>query len=317
MDNTIAAGKLGFMRIEPSDVSDIEIASEKFIIYKFLCKTQLDYGQPKNLIFVNTQTKTEHYVPIRFLTIKNRAYVDKSLVTVCLDLNSYNRSFTDDFINDTNVAQYFLHHELIGIRNFIVYNSNVNQMNQHVVDMLSNKYGVRLNILPYNFPFALASKVKNRRIIEEDCILRTSGLTKYVTIASLNEYLYPSQKISSQSPLIKLFNRSSNEINRFELTSRAVCTDTHRKILSDNQDYSLDVKTRGFFIQKNEYPYNDKEVNDIGKKSIEIETDHVVVHNYAKCPSKVDQYPWRTTLKEKHVEFIDFISKELNKLIFL
>ena len=53
MDDKIAAGKLEFMRVEP-EISDIEVSAEKFIIYKFLCKTKQDYGTPKNLIFINT-----------------------------------------------------------------------------------------------------------------------------------------------------------------------------------------------------------------------------------------------------------------------
>lgn len=304
------------MRVEQTEISeDPTRANDKILIYKFICKTKVDYGEPKNLIFLNTQSKSEHYMPIRHLTIKNRANMDK--LTLCLDLNTYNRSFADDFNNDTNIAQYFLHHELVGIRSFIVYNSNVNQVHQHVIDLLTSKYGVRLSILPYNFPFALNDREKNRAIVNEDCLLRTSGLTKYVAVMNLNEFLYPSAKISSQSSLIKLFNRGSNEVNRFEISAKAVCTDPRRKILSDNEKYSTDVKIHKFFIEKNEFPYNNKEVNDIGKKAIEIETDLMVVHKYVKCPLKHDLYDWRTTLKDPHVEYINFISKELNKLLFL
>lgn len=302
------------MRVEP-EISDID-SSEKFMIYKFLCKTKVDYGKPKNLIFINTETKTEHYLPIRHLTINSNLQVDKSLITVCLDLNSYNRSFTDEFVNDANIAQYFLHHELIGIHNFIIYNSNVNQMNQHVVDLLTNKYGIRLNVLPYNFPLAMSSVGKNRAIIEADCLMRTSGLTKYVMISSIDEYLYPSQRLAPTSPLLKLFNRYSSEVNRFEISSKAICTDVHRKIHSDNERYSVDVKTRIFFIQKNEFPYNNKPVNDIGKKSIEVGRDLAVVHKYTKCPSKIDLYDWRTTMEQPHRDYVNFISKELNKLLF-
>lgn len=318
------------MRIEQTEVSDNEIKNaelmggndNKFLIYKFLCKTQFDYGDPQNLIFINTQTKSEHYIPIRHLNVlKSRASImdksDKTVLTLCLDLNTYNRSFSDAFNNDTNIAQYFLHHELIGIRSFIVYNSHVNQVHQHIIDLLTNKFGVRLSILPYNFPFPLNNREKNRAIIEADCLLRTSGLTKYVAVTSLNEYLYPASKIFSQSSLMKLFSRTSNEVNRFEIASKTVCMDSRKRILSDNEKYSADIKTRPFFIEKNEFPYNNKEFNDMGKKPIEIETDLMVVHKYIKCPSTLDLYPWRTTLKDSHVEFINFISTELNKLLFV
>lgn len=314
MDNTIATGKFVFMRVEP-EVSDIDVQTDKFLIYKFLCKTQRNYGQPKNLIFINIENKSEHYVPIRQVQIQNQVQMDKSVVT-CLDMNSYNRSFTDDFITDTNIAQYFLHHEIIGIHNFIIYNSNVNQVNQHIIDLLENKYGIRLNVLPYNFPLMMNSKVKNRAIIEADCLLRTSGLTKYVMIASIDEYLYPSQKLTPASSLLKLLNHYSNDVNRFAISTKAICTDAHRKIHSDNDKYSLDVKTKIFFIQKNEYPYNDKPLNDISKKSIEVDRNLAVIHKYTKCPSANELYDWRTTMDQQHQDYVNFISKELNKLLF-
>jgi hypothetical protein len=310
----IASGKFGFMRVESS--SDVEAGSEKFLIYKFLCKTQLDYGQPKNLILINTQTKSEHYIPIRHLTIKNQINTDRSLITVCLDMNTYNKSFNNDFNTDLNTIQYFLHHELVGVTNFIVYNSNVHQIHQHVIDLLTNKYGIRINVLPYNFPFALSSKIKNRAIIESDCLLRTSGLSRYVMLASLNEYLYPSFRITKQSALTKLMSRSSNEVSRFEISSKTVCIDKRKKILSDNEKYSVDVKNAPFFIEKNESPNNNKDLSDIGKKSIETDTDLVVLLTYVQCPKKDDLYDWRSTLKEKHVEYINFISKEINKLMY-
>lgn len=135
-------------------------------------------------------------------------------------------------------------------------------------------------------------------------------------IANLNEYLYPSSKIAVQSSLMKLFGRSSNENNRFEISTKAVCASDRVKILSDNEKYSPDIKNRPFFIEKNEFPYNNKEVNDIGKKSMDIESDLAVIHKYVKCPSKQDLYNWRSTLKESHVELINFVSQELNKLLF-
>jgi hypothetical protein len=305
------------MRVE-EEVSELDGGADKFIIYKFLCKVKFDHGKPKNLIFVNKNAEsTEHYVPIRHLTIKDQYQMDsKSLITACVDLNVYNRSLFDEFSSDVNVAQYFLHHELIGIRNFIIYNSNTNQMNQHVIDLLTNKFGIRVNVLPYNFPFALTSSTKNRAIIEADCLYRTSGLTKYIMVTPIDEYLYPSTKISSSNALIKLFNHYSSDVSRFEINSKVVCIDPHRKINSDNERYSIDIKPRIFFIQKNEYPYNDKPLNDISRKSIEVDRSLAVVHKYMKCAAKSELYDWRTTMDEKHRNYIDFISKELNKLLF-
>lgn len=314
VDNTIANGKFTFMRVE-EEVSDLDGATDKFIIYKFLCKVQFDHGKPKNMIFVNSNN-AEHIVPIRHLTIKDQSQMEsKSLITACVDLNNYNRTFADDFSSDINIVQYFLHHELIGISNFIIYNSNSNQINQHVADLLTSKFGIRLNILPYNFPFALTSQTKNRAIIEADCLYRTSGLTKYLMLTSIDEYLYPSQKLTTANPLIKLFNHYSNEVSRFEINAKVVCVDKHRKILSDNEFYSVHVKPRLFFINKNEYPYNDKPLNDVSRKSVDVDRNLAVVHKYTICPPKSELYDWRTTMEENHKKYIDVISQDLNKLL--
>lgn len=311
------------MRVENEFLrTDEEEEEEKFLIYKFICKTQLDYNaDPKNLILINThQTKkTEHYLPIRPLSVKNKADMGRQApMTVCLDLNSYNKTQQDEFVTDINLMQYFLHHELIGIRNFIVYNSNINQMHQNIQEVLLKDTGVKIHILPYNFPYSLQNKQKNRAIIEADCLLRTTGLTKYLIVTSLNEYLYPASKISSLSPLIELFNRNSysNEVRRFEVSTKTVCTDSRIKILSDNEKYSPDIKNPPFFIEKNEFTRNEL---DIGKISMKVESDLMVCHKYFKCPLMPDQdvFHWRTTMKKTHLEYVNFISRELNKLLFL
>lgn len=179
--NQLVTGKFLFSRIEPIEELTIP-TTEKFVIYKFICKTNRDFGQPNHLIFTDLEQKSEHVVPLRSLEMKSKPKqnVEKSLMTVCLDLNSYNRTYLDNFINDTTIIQFFLHYELISIRNFIIYNSNVNQMNQYMVDLINTRYGIKLDVLPYNFPFEMTSKVKNRAIIETDCLMRTAGTTKYV-----------------------------------------------------------------------------------------------------------------------------------------
>lgn len=313
----VASGKFMFSRLDTVD-DEIPIpTSEKYVIYKFICKTNRDFKQPNHIIFTDLETKSEHVVPVRNLELKSKLNIDKSLVTVCLDLNSYNRSYQDSFINDTTFIQFFLHHELIGIRNFIIYNSNVNQLNQYMVDLINTRYGIKLDVLPYNFPFELKSKTKNRAILETDCLMRTSGTTKYVILASLNEYLYPSQRLGLTNPLIRLLNRYSNDVNKFEIKTRFVCLDQRRKILSDNNMYTIDIKTSEiFYIYKNEFPHNDKLINESNKRSIEIDRNIAIMHKYITCINKTDLHDWRTSTDKELLSYIDLISKELNTLIF-
>ena len=296
--------------------------SEKYVIYKFICKTTRDFGkqQPKNLIFTNSETKSETFLSLRNLNLKSSTkggMVDKSLLTVCLDWNNYNRSYINDFVNDTTILQYFLHHEIIGIRNFIIYNSNINPLPSRIVDMINTKYGIRLDVLPYNFPFELNDKHKNRAIIERDCLMRTSSTSKFLAITELNEYLYPKQMISLTSPLVKLLTHYSNDISRFEVSTRSVCMDARKKILSDNSYYNVDLKNSVFYIFKNEYPLNDKYITESSKKeSVILDREKVIVHKYINCLNKTDLFDWRTTVDADHLNFINLISKELNTLLF-
>jgi hypothetical protein len=209
------------------------------------------------------------------------------------------------------------HHELIGIRNFVIYNNPLTHLNQYMVDLINTRFGIKLDVIPYNFPFELTSKIKNRAILEMDCLLRTSGTTSYVIISSLNEYLYPSQRLSLTNPLIRLLNRYSSDVNKFEIKTRYVCMDPRRKILSDNNLYNIDVKTSDiFYIFKNEYPNNDKLINESNKSSVEIERSIAIVHKYINCINKTDLHDWRTATDKEFLNYIDLIGKELNTLIF-
>lgn len=137
-------------------------------------------------------------------------------------------------------------------------------------------------------------------------------------MTSLNEFLYPNQRLSLTNSLIRLINRYSNDINKFEIKTRFVCLDPRKKILADNNYYNIDVKNpQIFYIYKNEYPFHDKLINESDKKSIEIDQNIAVLHKYINCDRSMDEnYNWRTTMNAEFLNYIDLISKELNTLIF-
>jgi hypothetical protein len=105
-----------FSRIDAvEDITSLP-KSEKHVIYKFICKTSRDFKQPSHIIFTDLESKSEHAVAIRRIGLggasmdstRNKLNIDKSLLTVCLDLNLYNRSYQDSFVNDTTIFQFFL-----------------------------------------------------------------------------------------------------------------------------------------------------------------------------------------------------------------
>jgi Glycosyltransferase family 92 len=282
--------------------------TENFVIYKFLCYLSRDFGAPSNVIFTDTKLKTEHFVSVR--SVETRNVKEKQTLVMCLDMNSYNRSFIDPFTNVTNLLQYFLHYEIIGATEFIVYNPNI--FTRELKSMAA-KYGIRMNVLPYNFPFELNEKAKNRLIIQTDCLLRNVHLSNFVAITGLNEYLYPDSRLRPGNNFLKSLKTVSSEVNRFEITKRSVCLDFRKRILVDNYLYNIDMRNEKFYLYR-PYQQNDYK-NDIFKTHA-TDQNQISVHQYVKCINRTDLYDWRTILPEGYLNFVYDTGKELNTLMY-
>jgi hypothetical protein len=303
----IVSGKFGFIRLEHQNIPLLGgDQSENYLIYKFLCTVSRDFGTPTNVIFTDLKLHTEHFVSVRSVETKN--IKEKQSLVVCLDLNSYNHSFVDPFVNITNILQYFLHYEIIGATEFIVYNPNV--YNSELKTMAA-KYGIKINILPYNFPFELNDKNKNRLVILNDCLLRNVHLSNFVAVTALNEFLFPDSRLRPGNNFLKSLKSVSSEVNRFEIKKRSVCMDFRKRILVDNFLYNIDMKNDKFYL----YYKPDYNKNDIFKTH-EANKNIISVHQYVKCINRTDLYDWRTILPESYLNFMYDTGKELNTLMF-
>ena len=307
-DNNMITGKLLFLRVEqptgPKDKSQIE----PFFIYKFLCKVNRDFGAPQNLVFTEMKTSVKHYLPLRALDSK--MIKQKMTMTACVDMNNYGHT-RDEFSKDTAILQYFLHHQIIGIEEFLVYNGN--GLNMNLLNLL-NSHAIKVNVLPYNFPFELVSRQQNRAIIEIDCLLRNLNAAKYTMITSVNEFVYPNSRLKGNNQFIRLINKMSSDVNRFRIASRSVVLDYRKKIFSDNFKYDVEAKDDlPFYIYR---PVDYNRTDDT--KSIDIDRNIIFVHKYIenKTSNKNDLYEWTSIVDDEFKAFINDIAKELNRLLF-
>ena len=210
----VATGKLHFVRLDHPTGSIKAPNSEVFVVYKLLCKVARDFGQPTEVIYTDTAQSIKRYVPLRVL--ESRSVQQKMTMTACVDMTDY-LELEEEFRMPSAVLQYFLHHQIVGVEDFIVYNSNA--LNGATASLLYS-HGIKINLLPYNFPFDLADRHQNRLLIEMDCLMRNYNAAKLTYIGAINEYLYPSSRLRVNNQFLKYAWKVSSDVSRFSIASR-------------------------------------------------------------------------------------------------
>lgn len=315
VDSTVLPGKFLFSRVENPTGSVAAPNGEVFVIYKFLCKVKRDLpgGQPPTEVVLTDATHAiKRFIPLRL--IDSKSIPQKMTMTACVDLNNY-LELEDEFRKPSAVLQFFLHHQIVGVDDFIVYNSNA--LDSGTTALLYN-HGIKINLLPYNFPFDLANKQQNRLIIELDCLMRNYNAARYTFVSAINEYLYPSSRLRSNNQFLKYAGKVSSDVTQFMVTTRTICIDKRRKIFSDNLLYDVDARNDRPFVIHRPMDYNRTGSSPQELvKSLTVERGIMFVHRYIEnCVGKSDLYDWTTTLDGDFLQYVSEVGKELNKLIY-
>lgn len=254
------AARFGFNREEPA----VEVpmaakqgggaAGDEYIVYKFICKVSdptMRTAAPHRITFTDLSTKQAYSIGIRDLsasaleqqrrpasdsvtkTLLPTLTTTPSRLVACVNLISpltpgLQRYFTKgDRLADRHLLEFFLHHHVIGVHEFIVYD-NRDQISLRNKQRLA-QHNVRLTYLPFNFPFALvpgADDPKLRRILQLDCELRTLNISHWYVVAQPNEVLHTDEFLyASNSTLTSLLQRQQ-EHHRFEVHTNVVCINT-------------------------------------------------------------------------------------------
>lgn len=327
-DGKFQKGKFVFVREEVAGNLAGPSTDNGFIIYKFLCKVSTDLGIPEKVVFTDGSSKSKHYVRVRNLETKH--IKELHLMTVCADLLPDDDYHADAIFSEFNLLQFFFHHHFIGVDEFLVYDNG--QLDASMQRVLA-RHGIQVNVLPYNFPFESDQSNKKRRILELDCLLRTSNSVKYTLVSTPRDYLYPNGHLQAATSFLRhLKNPLYGNEGRFEIKSNNVCTHHARKIFSDNlfsttttnssADYKIvlykpsQVLTSGSGGSNNDFaaalPKMHLNINDaFSNRYIDCDKD-IVNEEHGGGIGGSNLQRWRSSVSNDFILFIDQIGMEIN-----
>lgn len=324
-DGKTQKGKFVFIREDiAGDMSNDVSTTDNFIVYKFVCKVNKDYGAPYQVIFTDLNTKAPHRMRVR--NLKQKHIAELLTMTVCVNLVPKNQTEINSFYNDFNLLQFFIHHQLIGIDEFLVYDSSL--ISQNLKQTLFS-HGIKLNTFPFNFPFDLRQSSKIRKLIEMDCLLRTSNSVKYTVVLTPHDYIYTNGNLMSKPhPLLQMLkNRSFATEPQLEIPTNPICRSEIKKILSDNLLLSTNnsMEMQKIFLFKTNYIFNFN--NNIAtipdKTTARLNKNLIFSNHYGDCVNRYSQssvnenlaIEWRSVISKEFRHYVDVVGVHVNALM--
>lgn len=323
-DGKMQKGKFVFIREDivgdnPNDTNN----SENFIVYKFVCKVSKDYGIPKQAIFTDLSTKSQQRMLVRNLKEKN---IEELLtMTLCVNLVPNNQTDINPFLTEFNLLQFFIHHQLIGIDEFLVYDSSLISLS---LKQTIFSHGIKLNPFPFNFPFDLKQHTKIRKIIEMDCLLRTSNSVKYTTIVTPRDYIYTNGNLMTKPhPLLQMLkNPLFGTGTQLEILTNPICRHKMKKILSDNLLISSNAstETNKIFLFKTNYIFNrnNNVASNPNSANARLNKNLIFNNHYSDCDDRHSQnagtdnlVEWRSVISDDFRQYIDQVGVHVNALL--
>ncbi|XP_031633316.1 uncharacterized protein LOC116347058 [Contarinia nasturtii] len=322
-DNKTQKGKFVFVREEivgdnPNDTGN----GEHFIVYKFVCKVNKNFGIPKQAIFTDLNSKSKHRIHVRNLKRKN---IDELLtMTLCVNLVPRNQTDNNPFLTEFNLLQYFIHHQLIGVDEFLVYDSSSIDLS---LRQTLFSHGIKLNAFPFNFPFDTSQRTNIRKLIEMDCLLRTSNSVKYTAVVTPRDYIYTNGNLQkTPQPLLQMLKNPSYGTDvKLEIPTNPICRHEMKKILSDNLLISSNVSSESnkIFLFKSNYIFtrNNNVASNANSINSRLNKNLIFNNHYSDCDDRHSQnvndnlVEWRSVVSMEFREYIDQIGVHVNALL--
>lgn len=299
-------GKFGFSHITQKS-SPFADSANALIAFQFVCKITLDFGTPDQIILKNTETNERFLLYIRNTNDKKTI---KQLLTSCVDLNEYNITHGNNFHLNKNLMDFFIIHHLQGIEEFLVYSTHVLNLKSKI-SLLNN--GVRINILPYNFPFSLETHYDMvQELIKTDCHLRNYNSAKYFIIQSPNELVYINNVLNDNNKskfLSTLNNGTYKGIDKFQVKQFNVCYD-HNKEIFDNFSYNTDLKYSKFYIFNANGKFRSENL-----QGMDIKSDYIIMTRYVECNGKFSKADYRNVINHHFINLMNSIHSNTKKLV--
>lgn len=229
-------------------------------------------GTPYGVSFYKTEDANHSvaYIPVHF-----SAPSTPNVTTVCIAPTAKHS------IPKSSIVEFLSYHQLIGVTEFIIYNSG---SVSRVASVLSHssileRLGLDISYMPWNFPYPGSYDI-SRSIIESDCILRTKGNVRSVAVLDWNEYIVPKYHNSLSAMLDDLGKTSS----LFKLSKLTFCTQF--------ADHRRSTKTDPIFLRKTHYvvtpdlPAVIYQPEQAGATTQKILPGIAVVHRYSHCTTQ-------------------------------
>lgn len=321
---TMVTGLFSYTRVEMA--TSVSKDTEHYHVYKFLCKVTKDFAPkgPRIVVFYDIQSgSADHFMNVNNLSApphtnhngKPQSVSSKSSVAACVDFIPYNITKNvvgqSNVFSDKEIFQFFLHHAIIGLQDFLVY--EMGNFPAHSADLLE-KRGIRIVRLPFNFPYELGDGLKIRGILELDCLLRTSAHVKFVLLTRMNEFFMSTSNVRLNRTFVQSLELHPDNINRFELPLQTICMPEQTTRSEMREEYHMyDANARSdhpVYVYRPNYKLMDT------VKAIELSQASGIVHRYSRhCLNSVNLKDWRETLTPEHLHFITEVQKELKGLL--
>lgn len=279
-ENKPILGSFRFIPIGNAVVSSLG-ENSRYGGYHFICTYTSD-ETPTGITFVTKSNKYLNYAPIFPIKIQPRS-LSHSRIGVCVMQSSMKPTKSTDMIG------FISFHALIGMDNFIIYDSGVsNKFNSRLKEMANDPisfWKFTYTVIPWNFPFMEIDQNVVREIIETDCLYRTYNNVAYAVTLSWNEYV----SLKYHHAVIDLladFKQTKLIADRYKLKTMTFCTQQ-----TDNKQY---VNSTLVILKKTKTNKNILEDHSIyiHKPYVTLQNSHVYVKEIGKNLIVVNRYKY-------------------------
>lgn len=264
--------------------------------YHFVC-TYTSNETPTGITFVTKSNKYLNYAPIFPIKVQPRS-LSHSRIGVCVMQSSMKPTQSADMIG------FISFHALIGMNNFIVYDSGISsEFNSKLKEMandLTSFWKFTYTVVPWNFPFTEINQNVIREIIETDCLYRTYNNVAYVVALSWNEYVVLKYHHAMIDLMID-FKQTKLIADRYKLKITTFCTQQ-----ADNKKYANSTL---IVLKKTKSKRNLNILEDhtiyIHKPHVTLQNSHIYTKEIRKDLVIVNQYKYCDSYKSSR-EVEDF-----------
>lgn len=255
--------------------------------YHFIC-IYTSNETPTGITFVTKSNKYLNYAPIFPIKVQPQS-LSHSRIGVCVMQSSMKPIQSADMIG------FISFHALIGMDNFIVYDSGIsNEFNSKLKEMandLASFWKFTYTVVPWNFPFTEIDQNIIREIIEIDCLYRTYNNVAYAIALSWNEYVVLKYH-HAMIDLMADFKRTKLIADRYKLKATTFCTQQ-----IDNKQYANSTLIMLKKTKSNVNILEDHSVY-IHKPHVTLQNSHIYTKEIRKDLVAINQYKYCDSYKD-------------------